>query len=642
MGIVIRIAAFAALFAALVTGAPARAQTVPAATAVDPATWGIYTRLVGTTRQNPESFNIAWRWQETGRVLIEEYTKPGGGKIAQTSYITPGPTPGTLVLNASTYLGKKQWNGTVQPDGSVVFLGTGMLKMNYKAVLAEDGTYEIRQIKVQGGQVVSVGDAIPVMSYRLSASDMAASVATTAAPATPQAANTSVPRQTAVGEVTPKPPVVALQAAPQPSTPTASAKPPTSKATAQPRSVAATSAASTTGSKAKPTVPAQHPLTELVDRLIAGQQAVGGGGWTRAQGEAMVVEFMRTPTGDRAVYHMVGSDGGFIDIPLDWQLQPDGTVISTMGTTRHRLRVTRRTNDAFVIDTIPDDGPADQPATSSETYRFLDALSYENAGSFFRASSSADAMAHLGAEDEANRAKAARHQQYVADTLHAAGFLTDEEAEAQDDSDIEEQMAAKRAAWNAMASQNEQGLADSLQNLNNTVANIAAQARAQSAQESGSSGTESYRPSYSPSSNSAPDDDSDGASASPASAVAATPPREDAAPGKSLRFVLSIGLQPRAGDTTNPTCYSTVVTRGVPGPGWGTGQMNSEYQTTYANAKSQVDALKSSFIAACRSTSGREITSEGDFHWTWNETRDGDAQIANTRAQYREDVTVSL
>jgi hypothetical protein len=55
-----------------------------------------------------------------------------------------------------------------------------------------------------------------------------------------------------------------------------------------------------------------------------------------------------------------------------------------------------------------------------------------------------------------------------------------------------------------------------------------------------------------------------------------------------------------------------------------------------------VDALKSAFIQACRSASGREITSEGNFHWTWNETQDGESQISNARARYREDVTVQL
>jgi len=157
----------AALGCALLVGTPCRAQTAPSAPAqIDPASWGIYTRLAGTTRLDPNGFSMTWHWQEPGRVLIEEYTKPGAGRASQTGTITPGATPGTLVLNASTVLGKKLWNGTVQPDGSVVYLGTGMLKMNYKAVLADDGAYEIRLIKVQDGKVVSVADANPAMTYR--------------------------------------------------------------------------------------------------------------------------------------------------------------------------------------------------------------------------------------------------------------------------------------------------------------------------------------------------------------------------------------------------------------------------------------------------------------------------------------------
>jgi hypothetical protein len=106
-----------------------------------------------------------------------------------------------------------------------------------------------------------------------------------------------------------------------------------------------------------------------------------------------------------------------------------------------------------------------------------------------------------------------------------------------------------------------------------------------------------------------------------------------------LRFVLSVGLQPRAGDRVNPTCYSNVITR--PGPaGWG--QPGFLPPGSVQSAQATVQDLKSRFIAACRTASGRNVTSDGDFHWTWNETRDGDAQIANTRARYPEDVTVSL
>ena len=194
----VRIAAPAALACALLVGSPSRAQTAPSAAAPsDPATWGIYTRLAGTTRQDSVGFTMTWHWQEPGRVLIEEYRRPGASKASQTASITPGPTPGTLVLNASTVLGKKLWNGTVQPDGSVVYLGTGMLKMNYKAVLADDGAYEIRLIKVQDGKAVSIADANPAMTYRPSATDAAASAAATApvpTSATPSVLPAATPR----------------------------------------------------------------------------------------------------------------------------------------------------------------------------------------------------------------------------------------------------------------------------------------------------------------------------------------------------------------------------------------------------------------------------------------------------------------
>lgn len=110
-------------------------------------------------------------------------------------------------------------------------------------------------------------------------------------------------------------------------------------------------------------------------------------------------------------------------------------------------------------------------------------------------------------------------------------------------------------------------------------------------------------------------------------------------PGAPLRFVLSIGLDPRPGDSVNPTCYSNVITR--PGPaGWG--QRGFLPSGSAESAHATVQAMRSSFIAACRAASGRNVTSEGDFHWTWNELQDGESQIANSRARYPEDVSVSL
>lgn len=110
------------------------------------------------------------------------------------------------------------------------------------------------------------------------------------------------------------------------------------------------------------------------------------------------------------------------------------------------------------------------------------------------------------------------------------------------------------------------------------------------------------------------------------------------APASDLRFVLSIGLEPMAGDRVNPTCYSNVITRPGP-PGWGSGGFlpNGSAQ----QAHDIVQALKAPFISQCRAT-GRQVTSDGNFHWVWNEHKGGDAQIANARPQNREDVLVQL
>jgi len=137
-----------------------------------------------------------------------------------------------------------------------------------------------------------------------------------------------------------------------------------------------------------------------------------------------------------------------------------------------------------------------------------------------------------------------------------------------------------------------------------------------------------------------------GASASaplPVTTTVATAPRTADVPSsptaaRPLRFVLSIGLMNKPGDTVNPTCYSNVVTRPGP-PGWGAGGFLPA--GSMAQARAKVDSLKAQFLASCRA-SGREITSEGNFHWTWNETRDGDRQVADTHARYPEDVTVAL
>jgi hypothetical protein len=99
---------------------------------------------------------------------------------------------------------------------------------------------------------------------------------------------------------------------------------------------------------------------------------------------------------------------------------------------------------------------------------------------------------------------------------------------------------------------------------------------------------------------------------------------------------MTISLRNKPGDTVNPTCYSNVITRPGP-PGWGGSLPPGSGQL----ARETVARLKSQFIAACRA-SGRDITSEGDFGWVWNEFAGDDERVSGTGPRYAEDVAATL
>lgn len=196
-------------------------------------------------------------------------------------------------------------------------------------------------------------------------------------------------------------------------------------------------------------------------------------------------------------------------------------------------------------------------------------------------------------------------------------------------------VSAALGAANEVAAANE---AESRASLDATLAEAARRARLESATQAQTphQATSAQRP---PASLVVNPSRATGAATRPAADTALRATSAGAAPGGPLRFVLNIGLQPRAGDRVNPTCYSTVITRPGP-PGWGQdgllpdGSARSAYDT--------VQSFKSRFIAACKAASGRDITSEGNFRWTWNETSTSEQQLSNSRARASEDVTVSI
>jgi len=147
--------AFLGAFAWLACGlAPARAQDA------DPAKWGVYAKLPGVERQaGPDGYRLRWRWVKPNEELAEEYIVPRTGLVASTNTITLGARPGTLVVTGTFGAGTKTWNGTVLPDGSVDFIVQGILATPYRAVLLEDGSFEMRRLKLDKGVVASVKPA---------------------------------------------------------------------------------------------------------------------------------------------------------------------------------------------------------------------------------------------------------------------------------------------------------------------------------------------------------------------------------------------------------------------------------------------------------------------------------------------------
>jgi hypothetical protein len=130
--------------------------------AVDPAVWGPYARLAGSTTQS-DQYEVRWHWSQPGVELVEEYVARKSGKVALTNVITPGTAPGRLHLTSSFM--HKEWEGTLQSDGSVLWIGKGLLKMSYRASVTADGTFERPSVFVHNGQISAIGPVTPDLRF---------------------------------------------------------------------------------------------------------------------------------------------------------------------------------------------------------------------------------------------------------------------------------------------------------------------------------------------------------------------------------------------------------------------------------------------------------------------------------------------
>ena len=146
--------AVCALACALIATLPANlaAQSTPpnpaaqATPSVDESSrWGLYAPLAGQSRKDvdPSGFWLRWRWETPGQVLLEEWfggAAAGTEKPSHVMTIRLGPQPGTFTLKSSAMMGK-EWTGTLKEDGSISYVGKGLLKMPYSIRVEDRGDY---------------------------------------------------------------------------------------------------------------------------------------------------------------------------------------------------------------------------------------------------------------------------------------------------------------------------------------------------------------------------------------------------------------------------------------------------------------------------------------------------------------------
>jgi len=145
---IIRALAHALVGLVLVSAATGARAADPA----DASIWGPYARLLGATQQSDLGYRVRWHWAEPGRTLTEDWINAYSGEVSYSTTITPGAQPGQLVLESPKF-GHKLWNGTIAPDGSVLFVGVGMMKAPYRVHLDGDGRMALSQVKLDGSQV---------------------------------------------------------------------------------------------------------------------------------------------------------------------------------------------------------------------------------------------------------------------------------------------------------------------------------------------------------------------------------------------------------------------------------------------------------------------------------------------------------
>lgn len=157
--------------------APVTAQDK--ADASDRALWGAYVDLVGESRFSSRNggTRIDWRWLRPGWVMEETWYIKGTDGPMNTYTLWRGDQAGMLYSQSPGLMGMA-WQGAVQKDGSVLFIGAGPMSLSHQVKLTKDGVLEVRGAEIVDGVLVSLRDIMPTDRYEKTSAAVAAEAAT--------------------------------------------------------------------------------------------------------------------------------------------------------------------------------------------------------------------------------------------------------------------------------------------------------------------------------------------------------------------------------------------------------------------------------------------------------------------------------
>ncbi len=130
-------------------------QQFAAAGGASAADWGVYTSLAGTRWSGEErgyQWTVSIDWDVVGQSMTERWEMANGGLIIAKTTAEPGTGKLRQVSNRQAC---NERTGSIQPDGSVLFICKSLIK-HPTQVAAAPGLLELREVALQNGQITGI------------------------------------------------------------------------------------------------------------------------------------------------------------------------------------------------------------------------------------------------------------------------------------------------------------------------------------------------------------------------------------------------------------------------------------------------------------------------------------------------------